>query len=74
MATLDVKIACQRCGEPMAMIDPGPGDPWRPDQYWVCPKCGRHFWSTYPAPAAPAPAAAAQPTPAAPATGSAIKT
>jgi len=54
MATLDVKIACQRCGEQMEMKDPAPGAAWRADQYWVCPRCGRHFWSTYPAPAAPA--------------------
>jgi hypothetical protein len=58
MATLEVKIACQRCGEQMEMKDPAPGEPWRADQFWVCPKCGRHFWSTYPAPA-PAAAAAA---------------
>ena len=59
MPTLDVKISCQRCGTPMTMVDPGPNDPWRPDQYWTCPKCGRHFWSTYPAPAQPAAAEAA---------------
>jgi transposase-like protein len=53
MATFDAKIACQRCGEPMTLIDPGPDGPWRPDQFWVCPKCGRHFWTSYPAPAAP---------------------
>jgi hypothetical protein len=44
----------------MDMKDPAPGAPWTPDQYWVCPACGRHFWSTYPPPAAkkdPAPAA-----------------
>jgi rRNA maturation protein Nop10 len=64
MATLDVKISCQRCGTPMTMADPRPDDPWRPDQYWICPKCGRHFWSTYPAPAEPA--ATTQPVAAAP--------
>jgi rRNA maturation protein Nop10 len=63
MATLDVKISCQRCGAQMTMADPGPGDPWRPDQFWVCPTCGRHFWSTYPAPAAPAQPVAAVPNP-----------
>jgi hypothetical protein len=57
MATFDVKIACQRCGDQMEMKDPAPGEAWRADQFWVCPRCGRHFWSTYPAPAAPAPAA-----------------
>ncbi len=72
MATLDVKVPCQRCGEQMEMKDPAPGAPWRADQFWVCPKCGRHFWSTYPAPAAPAvapvpgAAAAAAGAPAAP--------
>jgi len=44
------RVRCQRCGDQMEMKDPGPGMPWTPDQYWVCPKCGRHFWSTYPAP------------------------
>jgi uncharacterized protein with PIN domain len=43
-------VRCQRCGEQMEMVDPGAGMAWTPDQYWVCPKCGRHFWSTYPAP------------------------
>ena len=61
MATFDVKIACQRCGEQMEMKDPAPGATWRADQFWVCPRCGRHFWSTYPAPAAPAAAAGAAP-------------
>jgi ssDNA-binding Zn-finger/Zn-ribbon topoisomerase 1 len=46
------KIDCQRCGTAMDMKDPAPGMPWTPDQYWVCPKCGRHFWSTYPPPGA----------------------
>jgi rRNA maturation protein Nop10 len=59
MATPELKITCQRCGEQMEMKDPAPGDPWRADQFWVCPRCGRHFWSTYPAPAVAAPAAAA---------------
>ena len=37
--------------------DPQPGMPWTPDQFWVCPRCGRHFWTTYPPPkpAPPAP-------------------
>jgi hypothetical protein len=61
MASFDVKIACQRCGEQMEMKDPAPGDPWRADQFWVCSKCGRHFWSTYPAPAAAKPATAPAP-------------
>jgi len=43
-------IRCQRCGTEMEMRDPAPGGTWTPDQYWVCPRCGRHFWSTYPPP------------------------
>jgi DNA-directed RNA polymerase subunit RPC12/RpoP len=43
-------IRCQRCGTEMDLRDPGPDMPWTPDQFWVCPKCGRHFWSTYPPP------------------------
>jgi hypothetical protein len=39
-----------RCGTDMDMRDPGRGMPWTPDQFWVCPKCGRHFWTTYPPP------------------------
>jgi hypothetical protein len=58
MSTPVLKIPCQRCGEQMEMKDPAPGGPWRPDQFWVCPRCSRHFWSTYPNPpgASPAPA------------------
>ncbi|MEK6631155.1 MAG: hypothetical protein AABY89_10515 [Acidobacteriota bacterium] len=33
------------------MKDPAPAAPWTPEQFWVCQRCGRHFWSTYPAPA-----------------------
>jgi hypothetical protein len=59
----------------MDLRDPVPGTPWAPQQYWVCPTCGRHFWTTYaqptlkPAeekPAAPAKPAAAPAKPAAP--------
>jgi rubredoxin len=46
----------------MEMRDPAPGTPWKPDQYWVCPSCGRHYWTTYPTPPA-APASAAKPEP-----------
>jgi transposase-like protein len=57
MTDVELKIRCQRCGTDMEMRDPGPGMPWAPDQFWVCPRCGRHFWSTYPTPtSAPAPA------------------
>ena len=50
MTDVDLQIRCQRCGTQMDMRDPAPGMPWRPDQFWVCPNCGRHFWSTYPPP------------------------
>ena len=50
MAEGDLKIRCMRCGAQMDMRDPGPGMPWTPDQFWVCPRCGRHFWTTYPPP------------------------
>ena len=41
----------------MDLQDPGPEDPWPPQQFWECPKCNRHFWTTYPPvkPAKPAP-------------------
>ena len=42
----------------MDLRDPAPGTPWMPDQYWVCPACGRHFWSTYPPPKKDEPKAA----------------
>ena len=45
------QIACQLCGTRMEMKDPAPDMPWTPDQYWVCPTCWRHFWTTYPPPA-----------------------
>ena len=48
---VDIHIRCMRCGTQMDLRDPGPGMPWPPDQFWVCPKCGRHFWTTYPPPA-----------------------
>ena len=50
MPDTDIRIRCQRCGEQMELRDPPPGQPWRPDQYWVCGRCGRHFWTTYPTP------------------------
>lgn len=58
MSDVDLHIRCQRCGTEMDMRDPGKGMPWTPDQFWVCPNCGRHLWSTYPP---PKPAAAAAP-------------
>ena len=50
MGETGLRIACQRCRTEMEMRDPAPDDPWKPDQFWVCPACGRHFWSTYPDP------------------------
>jgi hypothetical protein len=50
MSDVELHIRCQRCGAQMEMRDPAPGMPWRPDQFWVCNSCGRHFWSTYPPP------------------------
>ena len=38
------------CGAFMDLTDPGPGQTWTPDQFWTCLACGRHFWTTYPAP------------------------
>ena len=72
MSEIGLKIRCQRCGAQMELRDPVSADAWRPDQFWVCPSCGRHFWTTYPPPAREKPAAAAPPaaaaaTPAAPA-------
>jgi uncharacterized protein with PIN domain len=61
MPTIDLKIACQRCGEQMEMKDPAADSAWQPDQFWVCPRCGRHFWSTYAT--APAPRSATPPEP-----------
>ncbi len=49
-------LRCQRCGELMEMRDPRPDEAWKPDQFWVCPACGRHFWTTYAAPKADNPA------------------
>jgi DNA-directed RNA polymerase subunit RPC12/RpoP len=47
-------LRCQRCGTMMDLRDPAPGAAWTPQQFWVCSRCGRHFWTTYPS-ATPAP-------------------
>jgi uncharacterized protein with PIN domain len=60
MSDVDLQIRCLRCGTNMEMKDPAPGAAWRPEQFWGCAKCGRHFWTTYPPPAKPKPAAAAE--------------
>ena len=52
----------------MDLTDPAPEDPWPPQQFWECPQCNRHFWTTYPAvkpPAAPKPKPAPAPAAAA---------
>jgi len=51
------------------MKDPAAGQPWTPQQFWVCNRCGRHFWTTYAAapgakPAVPPPATPGATTPA----------
>jgi len=66
MSAVGVTVRCQRCGEQMDLRDPAPGTPWQPNQFWVCQKCGRHYWTTYPSQpgATPAPAAAPAAAPA----------
>lgn len=59
MDEVGIHIRCQRCGTQMEMRDPAPGGVWRPEQFWVCVKCGRHFWTTYPPPTAAKPKAPA---------------
>lgn len=63
MADLGLQIRCQRCGDQMELKDPAPGQAWPPLQFWVCNRCGRHFWTTY---AAAPGAKAAAPPPATP--------
>lgn len=48
MVDSSLNIRCQRCGKPMELKDPAPGQPWTPLQFWTCAYCGRNFWSTYP--------------------------
>ena len=57
MSDVTIQIRCQRCGAQMELKDPAPGAPWPPQQFWECPTCGRHFWTTYPPPKPPKPAA-----------------
>jgi hypothetical protein len=64
MSEVHIRIRCQRCGTQMELRDPAPGGAWRPEQFWVCPRCGRHFWTTYPPPAPPKDKPAAAPAPA----------
>src|SRR5688572_28023772 len=61
MSDVGVKVRCQRCGDQMDLRDPPPGTPWQPNQFWVCQKCGRHYWTTYPTQPGAAPAAPAGP-------------
>ena len=44
---VDLQMRCQRCGALMDLTDPGPGEAWKLDQFWICLECGRHFWTTY---------------------------
>ena len=72
MVDSEFNIRCQRCGDPMDLKDPAPGEPWTALQFWTCARCGRHFWTTYvtkpgaEAPAKAAPAAAEAPAAAPP--------
>jgi hypothetical protein len=50
MSDLWPELPCQRCGTSMDLRDPPPGSPYQPVQFWVCARCGRHFWTTYPQP------------------------
>ena len=50
VADVDLQMRCQRCGALMDLTDPGPGEAWKPDQFWICLECGRHFWTTHPSP------------------------
>lgn len=53
MSSFGLKLRCQRCGAQMEMRDPAPDGAWKTDQFWVCPRCGRHFWTTYTTPPKP---------------------
>lgn len=60
----------------MDLRDPAPGTPWAPQQFWVCPSCGRHFWTTHAQPPGAKPAdarAGAEAKPAAAGTTAAAK-
>jgi ribosomal protein L37E len=65
MNDLGLTIRCQRCGAEMELRDPAAGMAWTPDQFWVCNKCGRHFWTTYPPPKKEEPKPVVTPAPAA---------
>src|SRR5881394_1849075 len=47
MPDVGLQLRCQRCGAQMDLRDPAADQPWTPQQFWVCPRCGRHFWTTY---------------------------
>ena len=64
MHDIQIQIRCQRCGNQMELKDPGPDDVWTAQQFWECPVCGRHFWTTYPPPKKPVPPKAVKPAPA----------
>ena len=76
MTSSQLKMRCQRCGAQMEMRDPAQGAEWKPDQFWVCPLCGRHFWTTYasaPKPAQPSEKTDGAAAPPAPVEGTASK-
>jgi hypothetical protein len=54
----------------MEMKDPAPGQPWALNQFWVCNRCGRHFWTTY----TTAPGAKPAPAPTTPGTATVAPT
>ncbi len=57
MDEAQIEIRCQRCGAQMSQKDPLTRENWPAQQFWECPECGRHFWTTYPPPKPPKPAA-----------------
>jgi len=48
----------------MELRDPAPGAAWAAVQFWVCPSCSRHIWTTYPPPKTDKTAEKAEPAPA----------
>lgn len=46
MKEILLSVRCQRSGTFMDLADPGPDEAWTLCQFWVCPACDRHFWTT----------------------------
>jgi hypothetical protein len=61
-----LEIRCPRCATMMELRDPAPGAVWAAVQFWVCPSCSRHIWTTYPPPKTDKPADKAEPAPVSP--------